>query len=445
MTTDIVALIEFYEKEKAIDRERVVEALEYAFCSAYRKMVPGADAIETLRAEINEKKGDTRIFASLEVVADDDYVDKFNEVPVGIAQKKEVTAEVGSRLDFDVTPKNFGRIAVQTAKQTMMQRLRQAEKEKIYDEFKDRAGDIVSGSVRRFEKSDVMVDLGKFEARMPSKERVGTEDYSVGDRIRCYVVSVDNEGRGPEIILSRSHPNFVRRLFESEVAEISDRTVELRAVAREAGYRTKVAVYTHDDKVDPVGACVGLRGARVKNIVRELNNERVDIIRWNEDVTEFVTEALKPAIVRSLTLDEENRVVNVTVDEEDLSKAIGRRGQNARLTSKLTGWDVQVRKDESQHEQFEARVDDAATHLAGDLGIDDVTAGKLFRAGGVTVDMVAQMPAEYIASALEVELDEATRILKAAMGEEAAPAEAAETPAEAPAETEAPAEETTEG
>lgn len=454
MTTDIVALIEFYEKEKAIDRERVVEALEYAFCSAYRKMVPGADAIENLRADINEKKGDTRIFASLEVVADDDYVDKFNEVPLTMAQRKDAEAEVGSRLDFDVTPKNFGRIAVQTAKQTMMQRLRQAEKEKIYDEFKDRAGDIVSGSVRRFEKSDVMVDLGKFEARMPSKERVGTEEYNVGDRIRCYVVSVDNEGRGPEIILSRSHPNFVRRLFESEVAEISDRTVELRAVAREAGYRTKVAVYTHDDKVDPVGACVGLRGARVKNIVRELNNERVDIIRWNDDVAEFVTEALKPAQVRSLTLDEENHVVNVTVDEEDLSKAIGRRGQNARLTSKLTGWDVQVRKDESQHEKFVARVDDAALALAETLGIDPQLAEKLFRAGGVTVDLVAQMPAEYIAAQLEVDEAEAGRILAIATGgepaDEAEPAEGAGSgePAEAaeePNEVEAPAEESTEG
>ena len=292
MTTDIVALIEFYEKEKAIDRDRVVEALQFAFCSAYRKMVPGADAINTLKAEINEKKGDTRIFASLEVVADDDYVDKFNEVPQSLASKKQLGIQLGEHIDLDVTPPNFGRIAVQTAKQTMMQRLRQAEKEKIYDEFKDRAGDIVSGSVRRFEKSDVMVDLGKFEARMPSSERVSTEDYNVGDRIRCYVVSVDNEGRGPEIILSRSHPNFVRRLFESEVAEISDRTVELRAVAREAGYRTKVAVYSHDDKVDPVGACVGLRGARVKNIVRELNNEKVDIIRWTDDINEFVTEAL---------------------------------------------------------------------------------------------------------------------------------------------------------
>jgi N utilization substance protein A len=417
MTTDIVALIEFYEKEKAIDRSRVVEALEYAFCSAYRKMVPGADAIESLRADINEKKGDTRIFASLEVVADDDYIDKFNEVPLQIALKKQDGAVIGDRLDFDVTPKNFGRIAVQTAKQTMMQRLRQAEKEKIYDEFKDRAGDIVSGSVRRFEKSDVMVDLGKFEARMPSKERVGTEEYNVGDRIRCYVVSVDNEGRGPEIILSRSHPNFVRRLFESEVAEISDRTVELRSVAREAGYRTKVAVYTHDDKVDPVGACVGLRGARVKNIVRELNNEKVDIIRWNEDVKEFVSEALKPAQVRSISLDEQERVVNVTVDEEDLSKAIGRRGQNARLTSKLVGWDVQVRKDESQHEKFEERVGEAATGLAEALGIEPELADKLFRAGGVTVDMVRQMPADYIASALEITQEEAERILEASNAE----------------------------
>lgn len=449
MTTDIVALIEFYEKEKDIERERVVEALKYAFVSAYRKMVPGADAIETLRADINEKKGDTRIFASLEVVADDDYIDKFNEVPLALATKKEAGSVIGDRVDFDVTPKNFGRIAVQTAKQTMMQRLRQAEKEKIYDEFKDRAGDIVSGSVRRFEKSDVMVDLGKFEARMPSKERVGTEDYNVGDRIRCYVVSVDNEGRGPEIILSRSHPNFVRRLFESEVAEISDRTVELRAVAREAGYRTKVAVYTHDDKVDPVGACVGLRGARVKNIVRELNNERVDIIRWNDDISEFVSEALKPATVRSISLDEENKVVNITVDEEDLSKAIGRRGQNARLTSKLTGWDVQVRKDESQHEQFEARVGDAASHLAEALGLEPLLADKLFRAGGVTVDMVTQMPASYIASALEVELSEAERILAASQSDSApAPAAAPEPEVvpeaeiadpESESETEAPA------
>jgi N utilization substance protein A len=428
MTNDIVALIDFYEKEKGIDRDKVVEALESAFASAYRKMVPGGEDIETLRATIDTRKGETKIFASLKVVADDDHQDKFNEVPISLAQRKDTEAKLDDEMEFNVTPKNFGRIAVQTAKQTMMQRLRMAEKEMIYDEFKDRAGDIVSGSVRRFEKNDVMVDLGKFEARMPSRERVQTEDYNVGDRIRAYVVSVDNELRGPEIILSRSHPNFVRRLFEAEVSEISDHTVEIRGIAREAGYRTKVAVWSHDEKVDPVGACVGLRGARVKNIVRELNNEKVDIIRWSDDKHDFVTDALKPAIIRSITLDEENQVINVTVDEEDLSKAIGRRGQNARLTSKLVDWDVQVRKDESQHEQFEARVLDASSHLADELQIDPLIADKLFRAGGASADLVVQMPAEYIITAAELTPEQAEEILEKARkvtGEVAAAAEPA--------------------
>ena len=242
MTNDIVALIDYYEKEKGIDREKVLAALEFAFISAYRKMVPGADAIEELHADVDTRKGDTAIHATLSVVADDDYIDKFNEVPISVARKNKPDAELGDTVSFNVTPKNFGRIATQTAKQTMMQRLRMAEKEMIYEEYKDRAGDIVSGTVRRFEKSDVMIDLGKFEGRIPSRERVVTEEYNIGDRIRVYVVAVENEARGPEIILSRSHPNFVRRLFESEVAEIADNTVELRGIAREAGYRTKVAV-----------------------------------------------------------------------------------------------------------------------------------------------------------------------------------------------------------
>lgn len=414
MTNDIVALIDYYEKEKGIDRDKVLAALEFAFISAYRKMVPGADAIEELRADIDMRKGDTAIYASLTVVADDDYIDKFNEVPVSLARKNKPDAELGDAVDFNVTPKNFGRIATQTAKQTMMQRLRMAEKEMIYDEYKDRAGDIVSGTVRRFEKSDVMIDLGKFEGRIPSRERVVTEEYNIGDRIRVYVVAVENEARGPEIILSRSHPNFVRRLFESEVAEIADNTVELRGIAREAGYRTKVAVSSNDEKVDPVGACVGLRGARVKNIVRELNNEKVDIIRWNDDPGVFVVDALKPANIRTISLDKENKVVSVTVDEEELSKAIGRRGQNARLTAKLMGWDVQVSKDETQHEQFEERVSDAAHNLAEELGIDDEMADKLFRAGGASIELVAQMPPEYIAQALEVDQEQAASILEKA-------------------------------
>ena len=411
MTNDIVALIDYYEKEKGIDRDKVVAALEYAFISAYRKMVPGADAIETLRADVNTKKGETRIFAALTAVADEEYKDKFNQVPLSTALKKNPEVQPGDQLEFNVTPKDFGRIAVQTAKQTMMQRLRQAEKEMIYEEFKDRAGDIVSGTVRRFDRSDVLIDLGKFEGVMPSRERVQTEEYNIGDRIRAYVVAVENEGRGPEIILSRSHPNFVRRLFEAEVNEISDRTVEIRGIAREAGYRTKVAVWSTDDKVDPVGACVGLRGARVKNIVRELNNEKVDIIRWSDDPEEFVREALKPAVLRSVTIDQENRVVHVTVDEEDLSKAIGRRGQNARLSSRLMGWDVQVRKDESKLEQFEKKIAGAAHSIAEQLGLDDDLADKLFRAGGMSTEIVAEMPVDYIAANLEVSEERANDIL----------------------------------
>jgi N utilization substance protein A len=411
MTNDIVALIEYYEKEKGIDRAKVVAALEFAFISAYRKMVPGAEAIETLRADVNMKKGETLIYAALTVVADGESSDKFNEVPLATAQKRNVNAAVGDIVEFNITPKDFGRIAVQTAKQTMMQRLRQAEKEMIYEEFKDRAGDIVSGTVRRFERNDVMVDLGKFEGIMPNRERVQGEDYNIGDRIRAYVLAVENEGRGPEIILSRSHPNFVRRLFEAEVNEISDRTVEIRGIAREAGFRTKVAVWSNDPKVDPVGACVGMRGARVKNIVRELNNEKVDIIRWSEDPKEFVREALKPAELRSITVDEANKVVHVTVDEIDLSKAIGRKGQNARLSSRLMGWDVQVRRDESKEEQFKEKIGGAAHTLGEQLGITDELAEKLTFAGGFNPELIVDMPADYISAALEIPETEAEAIL----------------------------------
>ena len=416
MTNDIVALIEYYEKEKGIDREKVVAALEFAFISAYRKMVPGADAIETLRAAVDTKKGETKIYAGLTVVADDDHADKFNEVPLSTAIKKNPAAQLGDIQEFNVTPKDFGRIAVQTAKQTMMQRLRQAEKEMIYEEFKDRAGDVVSGTVRRFERNDVMIDLGKFEGIMPNRERVQGEDYNIGDRIRAYVLAVENEGRGPEIILSRSHPNFVRRLFEAEVNEISDHTVEIRGIAREAGFRTKVAVWSNDPKVDPVGACVGMRGARVKNIVRELNNEKVDIIRWSDDPKEFVREALKPAELRSITIDEETHTVHVTVDEIDLSKAIGRKGQNARLSSRLMGWDVQVRRDESKEEQFKEKIGGAAHTLGEQLGITDELANKLTLAGGFNPEMVIDMPADYIAAALEITEEAAEAILVRAHG-----------------------------
>ncbi len=411
MTNDIKALIDYYEREKGLSREKILLALESAFLSAYRKMVPGSGSINYLRAEINVDKGKVRIFADLEVVPDEEYSDKFNQIPLSLAVKLDKNAVLHDLLPTNITPKGFGRIAVQTARQTMLQKLLDAEKEMLYDEFKDRAGDLVTGTIRRFEKGDIFVDLGKFEGVMTSRERVPNEDYSVGDRMRFYVVEVRTEARGPEVILSRSHPNLVRRLFESEVVEIGDQTVEIHGIAREAGYRTKVAVISHDDKVDPVGACVGMRGARVKNIVRELNNEKVDILEWTEDPVTFVREALSPVEPREITVDEEARKIFVIVqDDKDLSKAIGRRGQNARLTSRLMGWDVQVRVfdvQEAEKRQSQA----AAKTLSEQLEIPEETAMGLVTMGGTDLVALTGFEASDIAESMGIPAEEAAQIL----------------------------------
>ena len=422
MTNDIKALIDYYEREKGLSREKILLALESAFLSAYRKMVPGSGSINYLRAEISVDKGKVRIFADLEVVPDEEYSDKFNQIPLSLAVKLDKNAVLHDLLPTNITPKGFGRIAVQTARQTMLQKLLDAEKEMLYDEFKDRAGDLVTGTIRRFEKGDIFVDLGKFEGVMTSRERVPNEDYSVGDRMRFYVVEVRTEARGPEVILSRSHPNLVRRLFESEVVEIGDQTVEIHGIAREAGYRTKVAVISHDDKVDPVGACVGMRGARVKNIVRELNNEKVDILEWTEDPVTFVREALSPVEPREITVDEEARKIFVIVqDDKDLSKAIGRRGQNARLTSRLMGWDVQVRVfdvQEAEKRQSQAAAEEvmrqcqaAAKTLSEQLEIPEETAMGLVTMGGTDPVALTGFEASDIAESMGIPAEEAAQIL----------------------------------
>jgi N utilization substance protein A len=444
MSKEILEAVRELEQQKSIDAEVLLVALEEALGAAYRK-TPESQG-KHARVEIDRDTGDFRV---MQIDADDEQLEalglleyplppEMSEIPVAEPERPRrerpafyiradrdpdpIDNEPDAIIEwdqlaqhgiiaYDATPKNFGRIAAQTAKQTMMQRLRQAEKEMIYDEFKDRAGDIVSGTVRRFERGDVYIDLGKFEGVMNQRERVSTEEYNVGDRVRAYVVAVENGARGPEIILSRSHPNFVRRLFESEVSEIADRTVEIRSLAREAGYRTKVAVYSADEKVDPVGACVGLRGARVKNIVRELNNEKVDIIRWSDDIRLLVTEALKPAEIKSITVDEAKKSVLVKVDEEELSKAIGRRGQNARLTARLTGWDVQVQKDESAHEAFEAQVAGAANAIAKGAGIEQSMAIALVRSGLNSLEILANDVDEVdIAGILDIPVEEAREI-----------------------------------
>lgn len=386
MISELKALFDYYEKEKGIDRDKMVEALSQALLAASKKSIGPA---RELRMDIDPEKGTIKAWAKLLVV--ETVTNPWEELPLAKARLIKKTAQIGDEIDLEVTPKNMGRIAAQTAKQTMLQRLRMAEKENLYDEFKDRTGDVVSGVVRRFDKSDVIVDLGKFEGTMPSKERVSTEDYTVGDRMRFYVKAVEREGtRGPEIVLSRAHVNFVRRLFEFEVSEIGDHTVEISSISREAGYRTKVAVHSADEKVDPVGACVGLRGARVKNIVRELNNEKVDIIRWKADPAEFVREALKPIKVLTIQVSPDKKTARLTVTEEDLSKAIGRRGQNARLTSRLVGMELQIERDEHAAEVFEGQMDHAAQDLVKALGINLDTARKLINGGLGDLQMLLQ-------------------------------------------------------
>jgi N utilization substance protein A len=263
----------------------------------------------------------------------------------------------------------------------------------------------------------VILDLGKFEGVMPNRERVPTEEYNLGDRIRAYVVAVENGIRGPEIILSRSHPNFVRRLFETEVAEIADRTVEIKSIAREAGHRTKIAVFSANEKVDPVGACVGMRGARVKNIVRELNNEKVDIIRWTQDTRELVLEALRPAKVKTLTLDEARKHVFVKVDADQLSLAIGRRGQNARLTSRLIGWEVSidgVDREATEREKLESKMGDAAQTLSSALRVPRDVAVSLVSVGMNSPELIVDCTADDIVGAIGCSPEMANQILEAA-------------------------------
>jgi N utilization substance protein A len=285
----------------------------------------------------------------------------------------------------------------------------------VFEEFKGRAGDILSGTVRRFERSDVIIDLGKIEGIMPSRERVPTEEYQPGDRIRAYTLSVENAAHGPEIVLSRSHPDFVRKLFELEVSEIADKTVEIKGIAREAGYRTKIAVLSHDEKVDPVGACVGMRGMRVKNIVRELSGEKIDIIRWDPNVRQYVTNALAPAKLRNLVIDEARHSVKIIVDPDQLSLAIGKKGQNARLTAKLTSWNIEIEKEETAELGFEEKVARAVQEIMTIQGIERETAEILVKGGFHSLE-----------SLLAADLNDLTDILgaeKATASQQAANAE----------------------
>ncbi len=413
MNAELLAGLEFWEREKGVSRETLMAAVQEALLSAAKKAVGPA---RELRVEMDPKTGDIRAFAKL-IVADK-VISQHDQISVFDARRIKAESKVGDEVEKEVTPTGFGRVAAQYAKQALMQKVRQAEKAMLLTEFKDRVGDIVSGTVRRFDRSDVILDLGKYEALMPNKERVPTEEYQVGERIRCYVKAVQEGSHGPEIILSRADPRFIIKLFQVEVSEISDGTIEIKGIAREPGFRTKMAVYSRDPKVDPVGACVGMRGQRVKNIVRELNNEKVDVIPWSSDIKAFVTKALEPAQLKSIELQEKGKRVKILVAEDQLSLAIGKRGQNARLTARLTGWEVDIDAEHVVTKGFEEKVAEAVAQIAAIPGITREQADALVHAGITRLEDLLSAEASDIAD-LEQIGESAAAVLEAARAEAA--------------------------
>jgi len=373
MSSEILSVLEYMEKEKGIPRADMISTIINAIKTAALK---GVNSGQEIKIEISPKNGQLKAWSILKVV--DSVADPKLQIHVEKAQVFKAGAVIGDTIEKEIDPSYLGRIAAQTARQAIMQRLRAFEKERIYDDFKDSVGDIVSGTVRRRERNDLFIDLGKAEAVMPGKEQVPGEEYAPGERIRCILLEIENSSRGPEIILSRASPKFVRRLFELEVTEIADGTVKIEAFAREPGYRTKIAVTSTDPKVDPVGACVGARGARVKSIVRELGGEKIDIIPYHADTKEMLIEALKPAVPREIILDEKNKRMLVRVVNDDLAVAIGRKGQNARLTSRLVGWRLDI-------EEFKVVTADpraqAISLLTGTYGFEAALAERLVANG----------------------------------------------------------------
>ncbi|MBG30632.1 MAG: transcription termination/antitermination protein NusA [Opitutae bacterium] len=404
MSSEILAVLEYMEKEKGISREDMIETISSAIKTAACK---GDETGPEIRVEINPKTGVLQAWTLLEVV---DFVsDPATEIIMDKARLYLEDPKIGDTVERELDPAYLGRIAAKTAEQAIKQRLRQFEKEMIYDEFRDQVGNLVTGIVRRRERGDLIVEVGKAEAVLPHRERVPGEDYVPGERIRCLLLNIDTASRGPELILSRSNIRFVYRLFEVEITEIADDTVVIAAMAREPGYRTKVCVRSNDVKVDPVGACVGARGARVKSIVRELGGEKVDIIRHHEDPNELLHEALKPAVPKNVRLDKEARRIYFEVAEDDMSIAIGRRGQNARLTSRLLGWRLDIEKEEKKEVGFDQRMAKAEESLS-QLGIEDDVATRLVAIGLISAEAFEGVTASDLNDAGFSE-EEATAIL----------------------------------
>ncbi|MBP5426974.1 MAG: transcription termination/antitermination protein NusA [Clostridiales bacterium] len=351
MNADLIYALEQLEKERGIKKDIVVEAIEIALASAYKK---NFGASQNVRVVVDKNTGEIGAFALKNVVQE--VKNDLEEISVEDAKKQDPTLEEGDTFEVEITQKKFGRIAAQTAKQVVLQRIREAERNMIYEEFSARVGDIVTGVIQRIEHGNIMIDLGKTEAILLRREQVPNEEYKFNDRVKVYIIDVKHTTKGSLVYVSRSCADLVKKLFELEVPEIASGLVEVKGITREAGSRTKIAVYCKDDAIDPIGACVGQKGTRVQNIVDELKNEKIDIIKWSNNPVEYIASSLSPADVMQVKVNEEDMTAEVVVPDSQLSLAIGKEGQNVRLAARLTGWKIDIKSASKFRETIEKKL-----------------------------------------------------------------------------------------
>ena len=389
---ELLQVADTVARDKGIDRDEVLQAMEQAIQKAGRSKY-GQEY--DIRAEIDRKNGEIRLMRFREVA--DPVENEATQIPLAEAKRLNPEAEVGDFITDPLPPIDFGRIAAQTAKQVIVQKVRDAERQRQFNEYKDRVGEIVNGLVKRVEFGNVIVDLGRAEAILRRDELLPRESFRQGERVRAYIYDVRQEVRGPQIFLSRTHPQFMAKLFAQEVPEIYDGIIEIRAVARDPGSRAKIAVISNDSGIDPVGACVGMRGSRVQAVVAELQGEKIDIIPWSQDPATFVVNALAPAEVAKVVMDEEQRRIEVVVPDDQLSLAIGRRGQNVRLASQLTGWDIDILTEAEESERRQEEFRTRSKMFIDALDVDDVIAHLLVTEGFSSVEEVAFVPLNELA------------------------------------------------
>lgn len=402
---ELLQIAEAVAREKVIDRTIVISAME----DAIQKAAKARYGSETdVRAEINDKTGEIRLARLLHVV--DDVENNMSEISLAEAQGRNPEAKIGDALSEPLPPMDFGRIAAQSAKQVIVQKVREAERDRQFEEYQDRIGTVANGTVKRVEYGNVIVDLGRGEAIIRRDELIPRETFRYGDRVRAFIHDVRREQRGPQIFLSRSHPAFMAKLFEMEVPEIYDGIIELRSVARDPGSRAKIAVISNDSSIDPVGACVGMRGSRVQAVVGELQGEKIDIIPWSPDAATFIVNALQPAEVAKVVLDEDQAKIEVVVPDEQLSLAIGRRGQNVRLASQLTGWDIDILTEEEESQRRQKEFAERTELFTKALDVDEMVGQLLSTEGFTSVEEVAYVELDEIAFIEGFDDDTATEI-----------------------------------